>query len=1188
MVRKLWFTAICVGIAYVLVLAGAIRISAQTSQSFQYVIPHFSSSAGSQLILSNLSGANINPEVALRDSGTGQVADTFITIGAGTQQRLTSASFALNSFDGSVVVTSRVRLSVMATVASGSAFETVRAFETVIDSGNPGIIGMTDAIVPFSQGTTGRMRLTLFNPNASQTSVVITPVRSDGVLMGSIQVNIPALGTMKQDLTSLFPQPISGPRDMSHVLIHVASAIFSSGRGIFAEGEMLNFSDANEGIPAPRSDFSAVNAVAVSDAVGTGTIPFFNEGADYATELQLINTSSAAAATVTLTAYGLDGNVVPGTTAASISVPPNGSVRRNVQNIFNFGGQATSGHIAFQSTTGIIAAEAIAGISRTSFVVTGAGPQPDTTFIFSVRDYNPQFFTGFSFLNPGQSAAHLTLRYLSDDGTPNSLLTLTLDPFDPSNPTAQSVSLLANLIPEAHSAGFVHVSSDIPIIATALEGAIDNSVLAALPAMSSAQSYTPPDPTTSPISGTVRSNGAPLAGATIQLTGPATASATTDQFGAYNFSLQQPPAGDYVLGASATGYTLSAPISVHIDGPGSSSRNNDFAATLQTPTITAVQPAGLVAGSASTTLLVVGSPLAPNGQIVFDGTPLPTTLTAASASGLPVSVAGGTAQIVPALRATVDASLIANAHQASIVVQTKDAGGSVRSQPYMLGIGTAAPVLTSLGGIPAPLVAGCCPTANGNSGLPTTIVGTGFLKDALGNGVTVVVSDAIGNVLAQVTPTSQTATTVQATIPPRFLAVGGPLKISVMNPAPTAGLSNALSLTVFNPAAVVVSITPSNANVELEPNSPPLKLTANGFGFKPGATLNVGGVTVPTDTTQPSTANTITGLVPASSLQVGGVIPVTVVNPEPAIGPPVSVPLNLQNLPPVLDSVQPTSGPLSFDPTRPAETYTATVVVDGANFSSASLFELVNQCAPIAISPTTATVPVFQKQQFSAYLDGQPAGAGSVIWSVTSSVAGSQGSVGQIDINGLYTAPAVVPNPAVVIVTVTSVADPTKFAVATVTIVSTASGGVASSVGALGATLVNSHEAVLNVTISCAGQYLIDVRNPQPGGGISQKISFSVGTYTQPATPVISSFSPPTAPGINVPFTLTITGTGFETFPTAAYVSFGNTILFPKSVTATSIQVDIPGYLITEHGNIPVVVINPDGGSSVRAAFPVF
>src|ERR1700745_2465094 len=122
MSRKLCLVVTCSAMAYVLILAGAIRTSAQTSQSFLYVVPHFSSSSGSQLIISNLSGVGATPEVALRDSSTGQLADTFLSIGAGTQQRLTAASFALGSFEGSVVLTSKVRLSVIATLAVGNAF----------------------------------------------------------------------------------------------------------------------------------------------------------------------------------------------------------------------------------------------------------------------------------------------------------------------------------------------------------------------------------------------------------------------------------------------------------------------------------------------------------------------------------------------------------------------------------------------------------------------------------------------------------------------------------------------------------------------------------------------------------------------------------------------------------------------------------------------------------------------------------------------------------------------------------------------------------------------------------------------------------------------------------------------------------------------------------------------------------
>src|SRR5262245_33047633 len=131
MSRKLCLVVTCSAMAYVLVLAGAIRTSAQTSLRFLYVIPHFRSSPGSQLLISNLGSAGATPEVALRDSSNGQLADTFIFVGAGTQQRLTAASFALGSFDGSVVLTSKVRLSVMGTLAVGSAFETVPAFETV-------------------------------------------------------------------------------------------------------------------------------------------------------------------------------------------------------------------------------------------------------------------------------------------------------------------------------------------------------------------------------------------------------------------------------------------------------------------------------------------------------------------------------------------------------------------------------------------------------------------------------------------------------------------------------------------------------------------------------------------------------------------------------------------------------------------------------------------------------------------------------------------------------------------------------------------------------------------------------------------------------------------------------------------------------------------------------------------------
>src|SRR5258708_40371066 len=125
MVRKLCLISICSAIACLAIVATAISASAQTTLSFQYVIPRFTSNTGSELILSNLSGVLASLEVTFRDSVQSQAADTFTTIAPGTQQRLTAASFALSSFQGSVIVKSSIPLSVLAKLSAAGGFETV-------------------------------------------------------------------------------------------------------------------------------------------------------------------------------------------------------------------------------------------------------------------------------------------------------------------------------------------------------------------------------------------------------------------------------------------------------------------------------------------------------------------------------------------------------------------------------------------------------------------------------------------------------------------------------------------------------------------------------------------------------------------------------------------------------------------------------------------------------------------------------------------------------------------------------------------------------------------------------------------------------------------------------------------------------------------------------------------------------
>jgi hypothetical protein len=95
----------------------------------------------------------------------------------------------------------------------------------------------------------------------------------------------------------------------------------------------------------------------------------------------------------------------------------------------------------------------------------------------------------------------------------------------------------------------------------------------------------------------------------------------------------------------------------------------------------------------------------------------------------------------------------------------------------------------------------------------------------------------------------------------------------------------------------------------------------------------------------------------------------------------------------------------------------------------------VNVTAPppvaITISPTSASVRVRQNKQFTATV--QNTANTSVTWKVNGIVGGNS-TVGTISTSGVYRAPNSVPNPAVVTVSATSNADPTKSATASVSI----------------------------------------------------------------------------------------------------------------------------------------------------------
>ena len=475
-----------------------------------------------------------------------------------------------------------------------------------------------------------------------------------------------------------------------------------------------------------------------------------------------------------------------------------------------------------------------------------------------------------------------------EDGVADSQTTFSLLPF------TSITRVLTEFLPEVQANGFLHVSSDQGIVVSGIEGKSDLSALGNLAASHSQPDYTPPNPTRFNITGTIRHNGLPFGGVNVQLSGTVNASATTDLAGTYFFS--NTPAGSYVIRPGAPGYAFN-PTTMSVNVTDQTSRNNDFAATLLTPVIQALAPTAIISGSPNTQISVGGGPFNASSTIVFEGNALPTALGTASFPVQIVSATGGIStvlQVMPALTATISAQSLAVPHASSIIVVSTGPGGSVSSAPSNFTIGSPAPVLAGIGIIPVPLIAG-------NPGFTTTVSGTGFLP-----GATITINGTPRPTVLQ------NATTATVNIPPEDLATGAFLKVAALNPAPTVGPSNALTLSVMNPTPGLTAMSPTTSEVKLEPNAPPLALNVVGFGFKPGATIVLNQVEIPTTF---GNSSSLLGLVPAVALQAGGVFSVSVKNPAPAVAQSEALPLTVNNLLPVLTSIY--SGPLTFDVNRP-------------------------------------------------------------------------------------------------------------------------------------------------------------------------------------------------------------------------------------------------------------------------------
>jgi hypothetical protein len=129
------------------------------------------------------------------------------------------------------------------------------------------------------------------------------------------------------------------------------------------------------------------------------------------------------------------------------------------------------------------------------------------------------------------------------------------------------------------------------------------------------------------------------------------------------------------------------------------------------------------------------------------------------------------------------------------------------------------------------------------------------------------------------------STLLQAAIPAGDLAAPGTAQVTVVNPGPGGGPSNALPFTINSPVPALSAVSPSSA----KKGGPAFTLTVTGSNFISSSVVQWEGAARPTTFVSSSQ---VQAAIPASDIQKQGVGHVTVFNPAPGGG--ISNSLNFQ------------------------------------------------------------------------------------------------------------------------------------------------------------------------------------------------------------------------------------------------------------------------------------------------------
>ena len=240
-----------------------------------------------------------------------------------------------------------------------------------------------------------------------------------------------------------------------------------------------------------------------------------------------------------------------------------------------------------------------------------------------------------------------------------------------------------------------------------------------------------------------------------------------------------------------------ASVTVFNPTPGGGTSNAlTFTLNNPVPTTTGLIPASVSAGGSAFTLTVNGSGFVNGSAVQWNGSSRTTTYVSAT-------------QLTAAILATD----IATAGTATVTVFTTAPGG---------GISNAQTFTINVISNPVPTTTSLAPTSGtaGGTAFTLTVNGTGFVSGS------VVRWNGLNRTTTYATSTSLTAAILASDV-----ATGGTASVTVFNPTPGGGTSNALTFTIINPVPTSAGLSPASTSA----GGSAFTLTVNGSGFVNGS-----------------------------------------------------------------------------------------------------------------------------------------------------------------------------------------------------------------------------------------------------------------------------------------------------------------------------------------------------------------